>query len=433
MTLRPLLVRLHVLIAAAAMAAGCQARPGTPVEAATSSPVDAACVRALAPLPSGILSDKIATLQARAAGPLRSAALEQLGHTLVARARLAGDPGLYDAALDAAACLAAGDASNPQAGLLRGHVLHQQHRFAEAEAVGRTLTASRGSALDFGLLGDALMEQGRLEEAARAWQAMIDRKPFYQSYTRAAHLRWLRGDLDGAVRLMTLAVSSASPRDPEAAPWARTRLAFYELQRGRLRAAANGADRVLHERPDYVPALVVRGRVRLAQAKTAEAVEALRRAVAIEPLPETQWLLADALRLVGAADEASEVEADVERHGRARDPRTFSLFLATRGREAADAIAAAERELEVRGDVFTHDALAWALAAGGRLGEAQAHMARALAAGTRDARLYLHAASLARAAGRPADARRWLLKARPLAATLLPSERRLLDALTANG
>ena len=125
-----------------------------------------------------------------------------------------------------------------QALLLRGHVLHQLHRFREAEQIARALVSTREVALDFGLLGDTLMEQGRLTEAAAAYQRMVDLKPFYQSYVRAAHLRWMRGDLDGAIELIRLAIGSASPRDPESAAWAWTRLAAYELQAGRARRAA---------------------------------------------------------------------------------------------------------------------------------------------------------------------------------------------------
>jgi tetratricopeptide (TPR) repeat protein len=437
MTLRSLPVCLFVAANAVGLS-GCDKPATTAIgspnagAASPAPPSAAACARVLAPLPAGgVLGEEIAGLQKRADGPLRVIALEQLGHSLVARARLMNDPGLYDAALDAASCLDAAEPASPRAGLLRGHIFHQQHRFKEAEAIARTLSSTRGSALDYGLLGDALMEQGRLDEAGRAYQTMIDLKPFYQSYTRAAHLRWLRGDLNGAVKMMELALSSASPRDPEAAPWARTRLAFYRLQQGRLDEADKGCDLVLRDRPGYVPALIVSGRLHLARKAYTSAVDVLRRAVSAEPLPEAQWLLADALRLVGAVDEAATLEAEVERDGRLRDPRTFTLFAATRRRAPADAIAVAERELDVRADVFTHDALAWALASGGRLDEARVHMKLALAAGTRDARLFLHAAALASSARQPAEARRWLRKVRPLAATLLPSERHLLETLTA--
>ena len=86
------------------------------------------------------------------------------------------------------------------------------------------------------------------------------------------------------------------------------------------------------------------------------------------------------------------------------------------------AVDLARRELENRSDVFTLDALAWALASAGQVGEASALMARALAEGTEDGRLFLHAAVIAAADGRPADAARWARKARSLRFTLLPSE-----------
>ena len=83
--------------------------------------------------------------------------------------------------------------------LLLGHALASQHRFAEAEAIARQLAAQRGLPADHGLLGDALLSQGRLAEAGAAYQAMMDLRPDSHAYARAAELRWLTGDLEGAV------------------------------------------------------------------------------------------------------------------------------------------------------------------------------------------------------------------------------------------
>src|SRR5262249_20946119 len=85
-----------------------------------------------------------------------------------------------------------------------------------------------------------------------------------------------------------------------------------------------------------------------------------------------------------------------------------------------------ERELKDRADVFTHDALAWALFKADRPEEAWDSMERALAEGTQDARLFLHAAVIAARLGRE-DVGRWLTRTRELERLLLPSERRHLE------
>ena len=108
--------------------------------------------------------------------------------------------------------------------------------------------------------------------------------------------------------------------------------------------------------------------------------------------------------------------------GGTADPRTVSLYLATRGTDAARALALADDELRTRADVFTLDARAWALAASGRMAEAGQTIARALDEGTHDARLFLHAGVIHAATGREREARRWLTKADALRAMLLPSE-----------
>jgi tetratricopeptide (TPR) repeat protein len=359
-----------------------------------------------------------------------SRAAEQLGYRFITRARLSNDAGFYTLAEQAALCMASIDAADPAALLLRGHVLHQMHRFGEAELIARRLVAGREYVLDYGLLGDALMEQGRLTEAATAYQKMIDLKPFYQSYTRAAHLRWLKGDLDGAIEMMQAAIKAASPRDPESVAWAYSRLGFYELQRGRLTDAERMIDASRRYIPDYAAALLVHGRIQLARGRRLEAVATLERAARLNPLPEYKWAYADALRCLNRIDDARQVEQQLAVAG-SDDPRTFVLFLATRRENRMQAIALARQELRKRSDIFTLDALAWALASAGELREAAPLMDRALAEGTQDARLFLHAAWIAAADGRIADARRWAGKARALQFTLLPSELGVLRTGTA--
>jgi len=424
--MKPRSVVLTLLVLVTAGTAGCR-QPKGPLVRSDGPP--AACVVALAPATQRNETDReIAQLQEQARrAPNPKETLEQLGYRYVARARVGNDPGDYKLAEKTAECLESASPDDASALLLRGHVLHQLHRFHEAEQIARRLTVKRQFVLDYGLLGDVLMEQGRLTEAAQAYQKMIDLKPFYQSFTRAAHLRWLKGDLDGAIELIQRAIATASPRDPESVAWAYTRLAGYELQRGRLGDAARAADAALSNQPDYAAALLMRGRVFLAMKQAADAVAVFSRAAQLNPLPEYQWALGDALRLHGDHEKADLIENELTSRGAEADARTVALFLATRRATVTKAVALAERELQTRADVFSLDALAWSLAAAGRTAEAQVTMTRALAEGTEDGRLFLHAGVIAAAGDRRAEARKWLRKAQALRSTLLPSE---LDELT---
>lgn len=357
--------------------------------------------------------------------------LEQLGWLYVAKARQSSDEGFYKLAEHCALALEATEPGNPDALLLRGHVLISLHHFTEAEAIASQLVRQRTLPFDYGLLGDALTEQGRLAEAVAAYQRMVDLRPDLQSYSRVAYMRWLKGDLDGAIDVACLAAGAVSPLDPESASWTLTRLALYYFQAGLVAQAEVARDSALRFTPDYPSALLLKSRMLLDADRVGEAVEPLKRATEINPLPEFQWALADTLRAAGRAEEAAKVESDLARTGAQGDPRTFALFLATRGEQAERAVQLAQRELQARADIFTHDALAWALAAAGRIEEAQAHMERALAEGTEDARLFAHAAVIAARLGRTAEAGSWLVKARALQRCLLPSERQQLSATLA--
>jgi tetratricopeptide (TPR) repeat protein len=404
--------------------AACSSEHAFDQRVATTGSLDP-CVMALAPHQgTGEIDPGISVLQQAARDAISPvAALNDLGQQFIARARTSQAPIYYVMAEHAAMCAESKDPGNAQALLLRGHVLHQLHRFREAEVLARQVVTKRGLFLDYGLLGDALMEQGRVQEASVAYQKMIDLKPYYHSYTRAAHLRWLKGDLPGALELIQMAVKAASPRDPESVAWAYSRLATYELQAGRTAAALRASEAALQYQPNYAQALLVRGRALLADGQRAEAVDALRRAVLANPLPESEWALADALRALGDLDQARAVEDRLHQSGATTDPRTFALYLATRRERIDEAVALTQRELKNRADVFTYDALAWSLAVAGRTAEADEAMKRALAEGTKDARLFYHAGVIAASRGARGEARRLLAEALAERQMLLPSER----------
>src|SRR5262249_32634256 len=149
---------------------------------------------------------------------------------------------------------------------------------------------------------------------------------------------WLKGDTEGARALMRMSAQAAGQGDPESAAWAWSKLAIYELQAGEGKRAHEICDTALQMQSDYAPALSARGRVLLAENKTDEAVATLERAARLNPLPEYQWTLADALRAAGRADEATKAESQLAATGPANDPRTYSLFLATRGQQPDTAL-----------------------------------------------------------------------------------------------
>jgi tetratricopeptide (TPR) repeat protein len=386
----------------------------------------ASCRLVLAPLPVDETSDReIADQQALIVSG-SSTALERLGWTFVKKARVSFDAGFYKLAEQCAACMETRGSKGPDTLLLRAHALQSLHRFREAEVVARELVSLRERPFDYGVLGDILIDRGKVREGAAAYQKMVDLRPDLQSYARAAHVRWLTGDLEGAIELMKLATAASSPNDPEASAWAFTRLALYQLQRGATKQALESCDAALSLQSDYAPAIFARGRTLLAVNRPADALVDFQRVANLNPLPEYQWALADVLNLTGDPAQATELESQIDRS--TEDPRTLSLFLATRKHDVERAIRLAQQELTNRGDVFTHDALAWALAAAGRTTEAQRHANQALSEGTIDPRLFLHAGIIAALNNDNKQARRWLDEAAAMQQMLLPTERVQLDA-----
>ena len=284
-----------------------------------------------------------------------------------------------------------------------------RHRFEDARALAlRVIALNPESPVAYGNLSDALLELGRFDEAKKAAQTMVDKKPDLASYSRASYIDWLAGNVEDAIRIARLAIDAGNdPHDPEPRALQLVQTAMIFWHRGDYAGADAGFD-VARERGmgEYPPALVGKARCALARGDGRRAAELLGRAYDQSPLAETAWLLGDARAMAGDGDGAARAYALVEKEGKLGDPRTLSLFYSTKNKNVDQALALAEAEKKVRGDVYTEDAYAWALNRAGREADASAAIDRALANGTKDARLLYHAGAIRIAKGDAAGGRK---------------------------
>ncbi len=348
---------------------------------------------------------------------------DRLGRLFIQKARTTHDTGYYKLTQSCADAIDSYANGSADAMLLRGHCLHSMHKFPEAEKLARKLVATRGDFADHGLLGDVLIDRGDVDGALDAYQAMLNVKPCLQAYARAAHARWICGDTDGARQLIGLAAAAGSARDPESLAWTLARRATIELSAGSLEDASDACSAALAVLPGYAPALLARGRIQLARGEAVDAITSLEAAAKANPLPEYRWLLADALRATGDEARAQIVEAQLEHDGAIEDPRTYALYLASRGKSVATAVDLIERELEQRRDVHTLDALAWTQCAAGDVTTASSVIREALAIGTPDSRLHYHAGVIAMQRGDMTKAKAHFATAEERQNSLYPSER----------
>ncbi|HET9286450.1 MAG TPA: tetratricopeptide repeat protein [Gaiella sp.] len=292
-----------------------------------------------------------------------------------------------------------------------------RHDFRAALELGRRAQRlAPSSARPFGVVGDALLELGRYEEAFRAFERMVALRPSVASYARIAYARELLGDLSGARAVMQLAADAAyGQREPAA--WANVELAKLDLRTGNLSRAERHLRVAQALLPGYVYAAEQLARVEAARGRLPGAIRLARRAAEAVPLPQFVALLADLHEQAGDRPAARRQVATVRAIDRllaANGVRTdveSAVFDADRRIGTATLVARARAARAARPSILGDDALAWALARTGRCDEARRWSERSLRLGTRDGLLFFHRAEIERCAGDRAAARLWARKA----------------------
>ena len=374
--------------------------------------------RALAGAAGGISATTVAGLEQQVrADPQDADRLTQLGFAYQLRWRETGDAGFLPRSESALRRALRVRPRDPHATLGLGSLALIRHEFRDALTQGRRVRRLlHGSARPYGVIGDALVELGRYEEAFRAFERMVSLRPSLASYARIAYARELIGDRAGALAAMRLARDAAAGQ-PEPTAWALVEIAKLERGLGRTGAAGMHARTALRVLPGYAPGLAELARVEASRGRLGSAIAAARRSAEALPAAPSVALLADLLDRAGRHADAKRQRATVGVIDRllavngVRVDLESAVYRADRAIRPEQTVALARRARAARPSIYGDDALAWALARAGRCDEAIAFARRALRLGTKDPLLYFHRGYAEGCAGDRTSMRDWYRRA----------------------
>jgi tetratricopeptide (TPR) repeat protein len=340
----------------------------------------------------------------------------QLAIALSRRARETSDVAYYaqaEEALKKAAELAPGNLESEK---IHVWLLLGRHEFPAALEAAKVVNKKNpDDILVYGFLTDANAELGNYEDAEKAAQWMLNLRPGnLPGMTRAAYLRELFGDVDGAYELMDMAYQATVPTEAEDRAWILSQMGHLRFIAGRTDDAENIFKQALVLFPGYHYALANLAKVRITQKRYDEAVALLQQRYQAAAHAENLYDLAEALELAGHATEAKQAFADFETKSLAESvrkdnsSRELIFYYADHAHQPAKALEVAKQEYAWRHDVYTLDAYAWALHVNGQDAEARKQIEIALAVGIRDARIFDHAGEIALKLGDLTAAERYL-------------------------
>ena len=334
-----------------------------------------------------------------------------LASAYVQKSRETTDFSYLDKAVSVLNQVLSSDSTNYESLRLLTETQLERHLFSTAvDSSRRLIQISPADPWNWGTLGDAYVEMGEYEKGAEAYQKMVSLRPDLASYNRAAHFRFLYGDVPAAIAIMKKAIEAGSSA-PENIAWCMVDLGNIYFKTGQLAPAQQSFTDALRTFKNYHPAYAGLGRVLAETGNLTGAIANYRRAQEITPLPDYAAALFDLYKKTGQDDLAAqqmdllEVIDKVSMASGEKANRNLVLAFADHDVKLDRALQLAQGELEFRRDVYSYDALAWALYKNHRIAEAREYMEKALLLKTPEPGFRLHAEIIMHAAAEESQER----------------------------
>jgi tetratricopeptide (TPR) repeat protein len=339
----------------------------------------------------------------------------ELAAALCRKARDTSDISLYDeaqAALDRTLQLSPG---NYDATKLHAAVLLGKHQFQQALKVAQQLNQKVPDDLGgWALLVDANVALGNYPEAERDAQWILDlRSGSALGFEKAAGLRELFGDNEGAIEFYGEAFRRTAQSDLDQRAWLLTQKARLALASGNANAAGEILSEAFRLFPDSQAAALAMADVQAAKSNYREAANLFEKCYRTVPSSANLYSWAKALEQDGEKEKAAAQFAafEAKAHGEITKSNNANLELMAYYSEGkndpAEALRIATLESANRQDCRTLAALAWALYQNGKFADAKTQMDKALAVGIREAGYLCHAERISAKVNNAVDAARF--------------------------
>lgn len=356
---------------------------------------------------------------------------DRLGVAYIQKARETGDITYYDLAAKALEKSLALESTRPEAAPATKHlatVYYAEHRFTETLVLAqKAIDLNPRDVTPYALLGDAHCEKGEYDKAWAAYRKLQNPEDpqsaisgiQYLQQSRASASSLLTGDTKAAIdhmrRAVEISVTSSMPK--ESIAWSQFTLGENYLQLGDLANARTAYADALKTYPGYHRALSGLAKVASAEGHLPESIELYKKAISVIPLPAYAAALGDVYAKAGNTVEAKKQYDLVEYIGQLNAfnqtvyNRELSLFYSDHDIHLQQALDLAHKEFEVRHDIYTWDALAWALYKNSQPEQAAAAVKEALRLGTKDPQILFHAGMIFERLADKDDAKEYLRRA----------------------
>jgi tetratricopeptide (TPR) repeat protein len=345
------------------------------------------------------------------ARPNDASAYAGLGSAFFQRARETGDVEDYqlaEQALNKSLSLVGDDLAATTPLEIMAEVCMGEHRFTDALSYAqKALALGSGDLSAFATVGDAYADMGEYEKAGVAYARLqpvmhgpaVTDSEVYEQTTRTAYLTFIAGDTAGAIAQMRTAIGQGlqAHLPSENLAWLYFELGEFSYMAGDIQPAANAYLTALTIYPGDYRALEGLGKVRASQGQFDQAVTLYQSAIAVVPMPLYVAELGDIYAKLGKQSDAEKQYKLVQYIGllghinQVLHNRDLALFYANHDTHLPEALTLAQKEFEVRSDIYTWDALAWALYKNNRFQKAEDAMSHAMRLGTKDPLLLFHA------------------------------------------